>query len=56
MTLGHLAVGFAAKSLAPRVNLAVLLIASQTIDLLYNLLGLKNQWLIDHGHTVLSWP
>jgi hypothetical protein len=35
MTLGHLSIGFAAKRFAPRVPLAVLLIASQTIDILY---------------------
>jgi hypothetical protein len=44
MTLGHLSIGFAAKRFAPRVPLAVLLIATQAIDIEYGLfasLGLE---------------
>jgi len=53
MFIGHLALGFAAKRMAPRLNLAVLFIAAQLADLLWPvflLLGLE-QVTIDPGNT-----
>lgn len=38
MFIGHLAVGFAAKRVAPRVSLAMLLVASQFADMLWPVL------------------
>src|SRR6266545_7225316 len=53
MFIGHFALGFAAKRMAPRLNLAVLFIAAQLADLLWPvflLLGLE-QVPIDPGNT-----
>lgn len=35
--LGHLGFGFAAKAIAPKVHLAVLLIATELIDILWGI-------------------
>lgn len=45
MGIGHLAVGFAAKGAAPRVPLAVLLLAASLLDVLFSsfiLLGIEH--------------
>ncbi len=56
MFVGHLALGFAAKRVTPRVSLAVLLTASQVADVLWPLflaLGLE-QVRIDPGNTAFT--
>src|SRR5215510_11950784 len=56
MFVGHLALGFAAKRATPRVNLAVLLTASQIADILWPLfvaLGLERVR-IDPGNTAFT--
>lgn len=55
MYLGHFAVGFAAKPVAPKVSLGILLVATQVIDILYAVFvfvgiaqpGAASPW--DHG-------
>jgi hypothetical protein len=55
MFLGHFAVGLAAKPIAPKASLGVLLVATQVIDILYavflivgvDLVGAASPW--DHG-------
>jgi hypothetical protein len=56
MFIGHLALGFAAKRVTPRVSLAMLLIASQWADMLWPLLvGLGvEQVRIDPGYTAFT--
>jgi hypothetical protein len=54
--IGHLALGFAAKRVAPRVSLALLLGAAQLADILWPFflaLGLE-QVRIDPGNTALT--
>lgn len=56
MFLGHFAIGFAAKRLAPRASLGTLFLASQFIDLLWPtllLLGIE-QVRIDPGNTAVT--
>jgi hypothetical protein len=56
MFVGHLALGFAAKRVTPRVSLAVLLTASQVADVLWPLflaIGLE-QVRIDPGNTAFT--
>src|SRR5262245_9876665 len=56
MFVGHLALGFAAKRATPRVNLAVLLTASQIADILWPVfvaLGIE-QVRIDPGNTAFT--
>jgi|SRR5262245_716049 len=56
MFVGHLALGFAAKRVTPRVSLAVLLTASQVADVLWPILlalGLE-QVRIDPGNTAFT--
>jgi len=56
MFVGHLALGFAAKRVTPRVSLAVLLTASQVADVLWPVflaLGLE-QVRIDPGNTAFT--
>ena len=50
MFIGHFAVGFGAKSAAPRVSLGTLFLAAQWIDLLWpTLLALASGLLFDIG-------
>jgi len=56
MFIGHFAVGFAAKRVAPRVSLATLFVAAQLADLLWPVLvalGLE-QVGIDRGNTAIT--
>jgi len=56
MFIGHFGVAFAAKPLAPRTSLAVLLLSAQLIDLLWPmflLLGLKHVR-VDPGNTAVT--
>jgi hypothetical protein len=56
MFLGHLALGFAAKRVTPRVSLAMLLVASQWADMLWPVflaLGLERVR-IDPGNTAVT--
>jgi hypothetical protein len=55
MYLGHFAVGLAARPMAPRVSLGILLVVTQVIDILYGIFllvgvghpGSSSPW--DHG-------
>lgn len=49
--LGHIGFGFAAKPLAPKVHLAVLLIASELIDILWGIFYFTG---IDRGNVGIS--
>lgn len=56
MFIGHLALGFAAKKLTPRVSLAMLLLASQWADILWPVLvalGIE-EVRIDPGNTAVT--
>jgi len=50
--LGHLRFGFAAKALAPKVHLAVLLIATELIDILWGIFYFTgiDRGQFDHGN------
>jgi hypothetical protein len=49
--LGHLGFGFAAKPLAPKVHLAVLLVATELIDILWGVFYFTG---IDRGNVGMS--
>ena len=56
MFIGHFALGFAAKKVAPKASLGTLFLATQFIDLLWPLLlllGLEKV-LIEPGNTVVT--
>jgi hypothetical protein len=46
MFIGHFAVAFGAKSVAPRTSLATLIVAAQLLDLIWPILVLLAGWIL----------